>query len=149
MLRGQRGIQPHRMSELDPLTLQIASNASTTTQQFLLTSPDSQECTSSWLPLFASALPLIYYFLSCIAVIYIHSHTAKPLLIAESCLVAATHFLRFCSGLIVSPDSAVWLRYPSSVCPKCLVCIHIIAFTMCCAVLSHSVMSNSLKPHRL
>ena len=62
---------PHCMSELDPLTLQIASNASTTTQQFLLTSPSSQECTSSWLPLFASALPLIYYFLSCIVFIYI------------------------------------------------------------------------------
>ena len=78
--------------------------------------------------------------------IYILIQPTKPLLIAKSCLVAATHFLRFCSGLIVSPDSPIWIRYPSSVCPKCLVCIHIIAFTMCCAVHSHSVMSNSLRP---
>ena len=91
-----------------------------------------------------------YLLLSILYCIYIHSHTAKPLLVAESfAWLTATHFLRLCSGLIVSPDSPVWIRHASSVCPKCLVCIHILALTMCCAVLSHSVMSDSLRPHRL
>ena len=78
--------------------------------------------------LFASALPLIYYFLSCIVVIYIHCHTAEPLHIAESFAgLTPTRSLRFCSGLVAFCDSLVWIRCLSSVCPGHLVFIHFLA----------------------
>lgn len=68
--------------------------------------------------LFAFALPLIYYFLSRIVVIYIHCHTAEPLHVTEPfAWLTPTHSLRFCSGLLISLASPVWIRYFSSVCP--------------------------------
>ena len=131
MLGRQRSLWPHCMSEPDPWTLQVASDASTPRKQFLLTSPSSQTVCLLWLSFYfsVSALPFIYYFLSCIVVIYIHCHTAEPLHIAESfAWLTPTCSLGFGSGLIVFPDSPVWIRCLSSVCPKRLVFIHIIAF---------------------
>lgn len=77
--------------------------------------------------LFASALPFIYDPLSCFVVIYIHCPTAEPLQVPESFAgLTPTHSFRFfCSSLVAFPNSAVWIRYLSSVCPKHLVFIHI------------------------
>lgn len=122
----------------DRYNLQIASNASTTTQQFLLTSPRLQRM---YLPLDCHLLLLLCHLLFLLLSIlyygylYTFSYNRPSLCSLLSLAWLLLHILRFCSGLIVSTALLSELDTPPSVCPQMpgVYPYHSIYCVLCCA----------------